>query len=182
MANANSFADVINRQNSGQPITISSSTTLHQSFLLSGSPAVLTVPNPMASIDAGEFFPGLAASAKPFILRAAGYSIGGEKFQVDIVNSATALTPVIASTGLYNNGLTADNWLLEVECMWDPTSLNLRGIYYGWAGTSAITQASLLGAPAPASLAALQFNVAVTIATANANAQIVMTEFAGEFI
>src|SRR5689334_14082000 len=98
MANTNSFADVINRQNGGQPLVVSASSTLHQSFLIGGQPALLTVPNPMVSIDAGEFFPNFTADGRPFLIQAMGKVTGGERYQVDIVQG-TGLTNVVASTG-----------------------------------------------------------------------------------
>ena len=181
MANANSFADVINRQNGGNPIVIQSSTTIHQSFLLGGQPATLNVPNPMVSIDAGEFFPNLTADGRPFMLQATGKVTGGEKYQIDIV-LGTGLVNVVASTGLAAGGLTADNWGLQFLGMWDSSSLFLRGLYWGWIGSVQISQAGIVTTSLqPANLAALQFNVAATIATANASAVLTLTDFSGEF-
>ncbi len=182
MSNSNTIADVILRQNNGVPLTIASASTLHQSFNLSnGSQALLNITNPMTMIDSCEMFPGRSANALPFILRAAGTVVGGERYQIDIVQG-TGLVNVIASTGLAINGLTADNWLLEAECQWDPTSLFLRGIYYGWTGNQGINQASLVTANQPANLAALQFNVALTLSNANVNAAFFVSEFSAEFV
>lgn len=181
MANANSFADVINRQNGGNPIIIQAPTTLHQNFLLGGAAALLTVPNPMSSIDAGEFFPNFSADGRPFILRAGGKVTGGEQYVVE-VNLGGTLNQVVATTGLSSNGQVADNWLLEIEAMWDSTSTFLRGIYYGWAGATQVSQGTLATVQKPANLAALQFGCAVQIASANANALFSLTEFSGEFI
>lgn len=181
MANANSFADVILRQNNGQPLIINATTTIHQSFLLNGVAALLNVPNPMVSINAGEFYPNLSADGRPFILRAGGKVLGGEKYQIDIVQG-TGLTPIVATTGLATNGLAADNFLLEAECMWDSQSQNLRCIYYGFVGNQAVNQAGVVSSIQVASLANLQFNVALTIPTANATASVQLTEFSGEFV
>jgi hypothetical protein len=178
MSNANSVADVILQQNNGSPITLKSTTSLHQSFQLSGSAAVLTIPNPMVCIDSQVLFPSRSASAISFIVRAAGLGGGGgEPWQIDICQG-TGLTPVIATTGKITG--VADNWLLEAVCMWDPTSLYLRGIYYGWAGASSIGQNALTQVSQPANLAALQFNVAVTIFNGNPNAAFSLTDFSAD--
>jgi hypothetical protein len=182
MSNPNSIADVILRQNNNVPLTIASAGTLHQSFnLANGTQALCTIPNPMALIDSAELFPPRAASALPFLVRAGGTVVGGERYQIDIVQG-TGLVNVVASTGLAINGLTADNWLIEMECQWDPTSLYLRGIYYGWAGNQGINQTSLVSSVQPANLAALQFNVALTLANANVNAAVFVTEFSAELL
>lgn len=181
MANVNSFADVINRQNGGQPLIITATTTLHQSFLINGVAALLNVPNPTSSIDTGERFPNFSPDGRPFILRAAGKVLGGEKYQIDLVQG-TGLTSVLASTGLATNGLTADNFLLEAECMWDSQSQNLRCFYYGFVGNTSVNQAGVISSIQVAAASSLQFNCALTIATANANAQVQLTEFSGEYV
>ena len=178
MSNANSIADVILRQNNSVPITLTSTTSLHQSFQLGGSAAVLTIPNPQACIDSQVYFPARSASAVSFIVRAAGTGGGGgEPWQIDICQG-TGLTPVIATTGKYTG--VADNWLLEAVCMWDPTSLYLRGIYYGWVGSTALAQSALTQVSQPANLAALQFNVAVTIFNGNPNSSFSLTDFSAD--
>ena len=178
MSNANSVADVILQQNNGSPITLKSTTSLHQSFQLGGSAAVLSIPNPLACIDSQVLFPARSASAVSFIVRAAGTGGGGgEPWQIDICQG-TGLTPVLASTGKIVG--VADNWLLEVVCMWDPTSLYLRGLYYGWGGVTAIAGSSLIQACQPANLAALQFNVAVTIFNGNPNSSFSLTDFSAD--
>jgi len=181
MSNINSVADVILRQNNGQPIVLSSTTPIHSSFQLGTSAAQCALPNPLAAIDSADKFPNRNVGALPFILRAAGYVISGAKFQIDI-NLGTGLTQTIATTGLYTNGNANDNWLLEVEAMWDPTSLFLRGLYYGWAGNSAVAQAALASVQSPANLAALTFNCAVTVPSANANFAAYLTEFSAELV
>lgn len=168
-------------QNNGQPLTLSGSTTFHKSFGNGGVAGQVTVPNPMVSINAPELFPGRAANGLAFGIRAVGLVTGGQKYQIDI-NLGTGLNQTIASTGLSTNGLTADNWFIETECVWDPTSLFLRGIYWGWAGPIALTQATLVTANQPANLAALTFNVAVTCATANPNAVFTLTDFSADII
>lgn len=181
MSNTNSFADVINRQNNGQPLVIQASTTLHQSFLLGQSPALLTVPNPMTSILTPQLFPNLTADGRPFLIRVGGKVLGGEKYQIDI-NQGLGLTAVLASTGLVTNGLTADNFLLEAECIWDSQSLQLRCFSYGFAGPSNVPQAPVPVAISVANLNLLQFNCALTIASANANATVTLTEFSAEIL
>jgi hypothetical protein len=182
MSNGNTIADAILQQNNGQPFVIAATTTLHKQFGFPGNvPVQVTIPNPMALIDSSELFPGRAANALPFIIRAAGTVLGGEQYTIDI-NLGAGLTQQIATTGNAINGKTADNWLLEAECMWDPQSLFLRGIYYGWAGPNGINQASLATAQQPANLAALTFNCALTIINQNANASFALTEFSIELV
>ena len=181
MSNRNTIADVIYSQNNGQPIVLAAKTALHQSFQVNGGTAVLTIPNPMALIEAAAAFPSRSAQALPFIIRAAGTVTGGERYQIDL-NQGTGLTGTIASTGLAINGLTNDNWLVEAECLWDSASTFLRGIYYGWAGNQSVGQATLIIVNKPADLTQLQFNVAVTIANANVNASFSLTEFSAELI
>jgi hypothetical protein len=186
MSNGNTISDAILQQNNGQPFTIAAAGTLHQAFGFNKAgvltPVQVTIPNPMSLIDSSELFPGRSAAALPFIIRAAGLVTGGEQYTIDINLGVGTLNQQIATTGLALNGRTADNWLLEVECMWDPTSLFLRGIYYGWAGSAGINQASLATVQQPANLAALTFNCAVTIAQANANALFSLTEFSAELV
>jgi hypothetical protein len=181
MSNGNTIADAILQQNNGQPYTIAATTTLHQQFGKGGVAVQVTIPNPMALIDSSELFPGRAASGLPFIIRAAGLVTGGEQYTID-VNLGTGLTQQIMTTGNAINGRVADNWLLEGECLWDPTSLFLRGIYYGWAGPAGVNQSSLATAQQPANLAALTFNCAVTIINANVNALFTLTEFSIELV
>ena len=181
MANMNTIADVINRQNNGQPLIISATTTIHQSFLLNGSVALLNINNPMAAIDSGLKFPNFSPDGRPFKIRVAGKVTGGEKYQIDIVQG-TGLTGVVATTGLSTNGQANDNWFLEAECMWDSTSQFLRGFYYGYAGALAVAQVTLPSSITVTAASSLQFNCAVTIPTANANAQITLTEFAADII
>lgn len=182
MANRNTIVDVINRQNNGQPLVITATTTLHQSFNLSnGSQAVLNIPNPLAPIDSAAQFPNFTADGRPFRVRLAGKSLGGEKFQVDLVQGL-GLVNVVASTGLYTNGLTADNFLIELEAMWDSQSLNLRGFYEGFVGNVSVANTVIPSLIQPANLAALQFNTALTINTSNANASVSITEFSAELV
>lgn len=181
MANRNTVADVINRQNNGQPLSIITTTSLHQAFQINGSQAVLTLPSPMAAIDTTGLFPGLAPIWKPFLLRAAGYSVAGAQFNIDFVNSATALTPVIASSGLFTNGVQNDAWFFEVQGMWEQNSGKLRGKSQGFLGGQLVAAAALIGPATPATVSALQFSVAVTIANANANTQIWLTEFSADY-
>jgi hypothetical protein len=180
MSNANSFADVILLQNQGKPLTLAATTTLHQSFQIGGAAAVLTVPNPMALIDTTDHFPGRSATGLSWIMRAAGLVTGGEQYQIEINQGVGPLGSIIASTGLQANGRTADNWLLEAECMWDSTSLFLRGIFWGWAGPNQVSQQALITVTQPANLAALQFNVSVLVASANPNALFTLTDFSAD--
>lgn len=179
MSNASTIADVILQQNNGQPITLATKTSIHQSFQLGGSAAQCAIPNPMACIDSQVLFPSRSAAGLAFLIRASGLVTGGERYQIDI-NLGTGLTQTIATTGLALNGLTADNWFLEAICLWDPTSLNLRGIQYGWTGIQQIAQAALSTAQQPATLSALTFNCAVTCANANANALFTLTDFSAD--
>jgi len=179
MSNANTVSDAILQQNNGAPITMAASTTLHKSFSIGSAPVNITLPNPLACIDSQVLFPSRNASGISFLIRAAGYVTGGERYQIDI-NQGTGLTPTIATTGLALNGLAADNWFLEVVAMWDPTSLFLRGIFFGWTGSQQIVQSALTSNVQPANLAALTFNCAVTIANANANALFTLTDFSAD--
>lgn len=187
MSNFNSVADVILHQNQGNPLVLSIPTTGHQQVQLGAGPAILTLPNPLALVDTPGTFPGRAASAIPFILRVAGLlQFGrGVEYQIDI-NQSTSLSPSIASTGLVTaplgTGLYQDNFLIECECIWDPISTNLRGIQYGWFGSNQITQSSILSGIQPASLAALQFNIGLTILNTNASNQITINEFSAELV
>lgn len=181
MSNPNSIADVINRQNNGQPIVITSTKTLHQSFQLGQSPAMLTIPNPMAPINTPNLFPNLSPDGRPFIIRVGGTVLGGEKYQIDIVQG-TGLTAVLATTGLATNGLVADNFLLEAQCLWDSQSQNLRCFSYGFVGNQQVNQSGVINSIQVASLALLQFNCALTLATANANASVALTEFSAELV
>ena len=185
MANRNTIADVINRQNNGVPLSLSATTTLHAAFqLANGSAAILNIPNPMVPIDCAAPFPNLSPDGRPFLVRLSGKVTGGEKYQVDLVLGHNVLTPVVASTGLSPNGLTADNWLIEAELMFDSVSGFLRGFQYGWAGAvanagSGLSQASSLSA---VTLATLLFTAVATIPSANANAVITVTEFEAELL
>lgn len=187
MSNFNTVADVILHQNNGQPIvTPFNGTVGHQQVLLGAGAAILTLPNPLAAVDTPGTFPGRAAVAIPFIVRAAGLitAPGSGQFQIDI-NLGTGLSPAIASTGLVRLQpvLTSvnDNWLIEVEGMWDPTSTNVRGIVYGWIGALNISQ-TVLNTNTAASLAALQFNVGITFLNANPSNSLTVTEFSGELV
>ena len=182
MSNRNTIADVINRQNNGQPLVITSTTTLHQSFnLANGSQAVLSIPNPMAPIDGVAPFPNFSADGRPFFIKFAGKVLGGEKFQVDLVQGL-GLVNVVASTGLYTNGLTADNFLIEFTGMWDSQSLFLRGFYEGWVGNVSVGNLVAVASNQPANLSAVQFNLALTINTSNVNASVAITEFSADLL
>lgn len=172
MSNVNTTADVIRRQNNSQPIILTLATQGHFAFSLNGQPAVANVPNPLALVDSGSPSPVGNASAVgvPLTVGAFGTissTARGQQVQIDVNqgNGLSGLSPAIASTGLQSipNGAGAfnDNWGIIIEGLWDSTSLNFRGIYYGWFGTSQIAQASLV-LSTPAALANLQFNVAVT--------------------
>jgi hypothetical protein len=181
MSNLNSVADVIIHQNNSQPITLSVPAQAHTQFLLGANAALLSIPNPMATVDSALAFPGRSATAVPILIKAAGtMQLGrGVVYQIDI-NQGTGLTPAIATTGPQTSplgaGLYNDNWSLTIEGMWDATSLNFRGIFYGWCGLGSVAQATLVGS-APAALANLQFNVAVTILNANASNAFTLNEF-----
>jgi hypothetical protein len=182
MANRNTIADVINRQNNGQPLVITSTTTLHQSFnLANGSQAVLSIPSTMAPIDGPAPFPNLTAQGRPFVIKFAGTVLGGEKIQVDLVQGL-GLVNVVSSTGLYTNGLTADNFLIEFTGLWDAQSTLLRGFYEGFVGNISVGNLAIPGIIQPANLAALQFNLALTINTSNVNASVAITEFSADLL
>lgn len=186
MSNTNSFSDVIYQQNNGQPIVLSVPKQGHTQFMLGASPAILTVPNPMALIPSSVAFPGRAAQTLPLVIKAAGtFSLGrGVSYQLDI-NQGTGLTPAIASSGLQitplGAGLYLDNWFIQITAMWDSASLNLRGYVEGWVGNISISQATLVNS-APATLAALQFNIAATVTSANPSNSFTLNEFSGDLI
>lgn len=181
MSTVNTFADVILHQNNGQPIVLPFLTTGHQAFQIGLAPAVLTFPAAMIPINTNVGYPGRAPSAISVTMIAAGtMTLGrGVTYQVDI-NQGLNLTPAIASTGAIISptgaGLYNDNWYLEIDGMWDSTSLNFRGVYYGWAGGTSISQTALV-LSSPATLAALQFNVGVTVTNLNAANTFSLTEF-----
>ena len=187
MSNFNTVSDVIVQQNAGNPIVLSFGSSVgHKQVLLGAGAAVLTLPNPLAAADWTGTFGGRAATAISFIVRAGGTitAPGAGKFQIDI-NLGTTLAPPIASTGLVQLQpvLTSvnDNWLIEIEGMWDPTSTNVRGIVYGWVGALNISQA-VLNTNTAASLAALQFNIGVTMLNANPANQVTVSIFDGELV
>jgi uncharacterized membrane protein YbjE (DUF340 family) len=101
-------------------------------------------------------------------------------FQIDI-NLGTGLAPSIFSTGSVRLGAVSDNWLVEIEGMWDPTSTFLRGISYGWIGGNSVAQTTLNSNTA-ASLAALQFNIGVTMLNSNPTNQVTVSVFDGELV
>lgn len=186
MSNLNTVADAIVKQNNGQPIVFATTTQIHASVSIGGAAVVITLPNPLATVDTGLPFPNRSAAGLPFIARIAGtLQLGrGVGFQIDL-NQGTGLTPAIASTGLITSplgaGLYLDNFLLEVEGLWDPTSLNLRGIQYGWVGATQIAQSALV-LSSPAALANLQFNVGITIVNPNPSNQVTITAFDAEWV
>lgn len=184
MSNPNTFADVILHQNNGTPLTLTPATAGHFAFQLGAGNAVLSLPNPLAMIDAIVPFPGRAATALPFIVRVAGtFTLGGNaKYQIDL-NQGTALAPAVASTGLLFSAAAGgtDNFLIECEMLWDPTSQNLRGIQYGWSGPNAITQAITIPVTVT-SLAQLQFTVGVTVLNVNPVNSFTLSEFSAEVI
>jgi hypothetical protein len=181
LANPNTIADVINRQNNGQPLVLSPTTTFHGSFQLNGVAALLTIPNPMAPIDTPQLFPNFSPDGRPFLVRVAGKVLGGEKYQIDLVQG-TGLVNVAASTGLATNGLASDNFLLEAEFMWDSQSQNLRCFYYGFVGNTSVNQAGVINSIQVVTAASLNFNCALTIPTANATAVVNLTEFSAEVV
>ena len=182
MSNLNTVADAVLNQNNGQPYIIASTTTLHRAFGATAAAggvtgaAILTVPNPMALAVSGANFPGRAATSLPFAVRCAGLVAGGQRFAIDI-NLGLALTQTIASTGTINLGDANDSWFLEALCFWDPNSLFLRGVFYGWAGNINVAQTPLASQQSPAALANLQFNCAVTIINSNVNASFSLTDW-----
>lgn len=183
MSNFNSTVDVIYQQNGGNPIVLAFPTTVgHRQFQIGAGAAVATVPNPLVAIDADKTFPGRAAVALPLTIKAAGTwtLAAGVRYQIDI-NQGVGLSPAISSTGLIVNPTTGnDNWLLEVYALWDPASTNLRGIQYGWSGNTTVAQAGIV-LSSPASLAALQFNVGVTVLGPNPTNSFSLTEFSVDF-
>jgi hypothetical protein len=186
MSNRNTVADVILHSNNGQPLVLSATTPGHFQVQLGAGAAVLNIPNPLAAIDENGLFPGRAATSISFIVRLAGLIQMGQnaRFQIDL-NQGTTLSPAIASTGLITSptetsGPYQDNFLIEAVCLWDPTSTNLRGIFYGWIGGTAIAQTALV-LSSPASVAALQFNVGFTVINANPSNQLTVTDFSADF-
>ena len=184
MSNFNTVADVILHQNNGNPITLAFPGNVgHQQILLGAGPAVLSVPNPMSAINWTGEYVGRAASIIPFSIAAAGTitAPGAGALQIDI-NLGTALAPAIASTGIVRlspSSEQADNWLLAMECLWDPTSTNVRGVFYGWVGNVNIAQQVLLTNTATG-LTNLQFNVGITFLNANPLNSITLTEFSAD--
>lgn len=180
MSNINSFSDVILRQNNSQPLIFSNAGPIHGQVQMGASAAVLSLPNPLAPIDSGAFFPGRAATAIPFLIRIAGtYAVSGN-LQIDL-NQGTGLSPAVASSGLIAGSTVnnPDNWFIECPMMWDAASTNLRGLQYGWVGGTAIAQAAIVKS-SPANLAALQFNIGVTFTSPNPGNNITVTEFSAE--
>lgn len=184
MPNVNTITDVVYSQNNGQPIVLPFPTTGHAAFSLGAGVALASIANPMALVEANKTFPNRSAQALPFVIRACGtMSLGGQvRYQIDI-NQGTGLTPAIISTGLITGGAGPynDNWLLEAECLWDATSTQLRGIYYGFAGPNSVAQSAIVSST-PAALANLQFNCAVTVTNANAANTFSLTSFTIELV
>jgi hypothetical protein len=185
MSNFNTTADLILRQNNGQPIVTSFAAAGHYQVQLGASAAVLNLPNPLTLVDTTGLFQGRAASAIPFIVRAAGLitAPGSSAFQIDI-NLGTSLAPTLFSTGVTRLQpvltSTNDNWLLEIYGMWDPTSTFVRGIGYGWVGSLAVAQTALVSNTA-ANVASLQFNIGITGLNANPSNALTLTEFSADF-
>jgi hypothetical protein len=170
VSNLNSVVDVI-MQHDGQPIALSMSTTGHRLFQAGGS-AVVLVLNATTSSE----------TALPFVLRVGGRVLNCTRYQIDVTRNA-ALEPVIATTGLVAgpSGPEPDSWLLEIKAMWDRRSQFLRGIFYGWAGGTAISLSALLPSLGK-DPTELRFGVAVTVPVACSNADFLLTEFSAEFI
>jgi hypothetical protein len=186
MSNINTVADAILKQNNGQPIVFASATQIQSNLAVGGATVSITLPNPLATVDTGVAFPNRAASGIPFLVRLAGtLQLGrGVGYQIDITQG-TGLTPAVMTTGLQTSplgaGLYNDNFFLESQCMWDPNSLNLRGIMYGWVGATAIAQAAIV-ASAPAALANLVFSVGILFVNANPSNQVTITAFDAEWL
>lgn len=185
MPNLNTIADAIQVANAGNPVTLANPIG-HLPFAVGGGTVVLSIPNPMALIEGSPSeFAGRSAQGLPLVIRASGlytYAPFGT-FRID-VNQGTAVAPAIATTGLITAGasaagLTSDNWSFKIDLMWDALSTNLRGVYSGWIGSTLIDLTALDGGSlvTVASLAALQFTVAVTGFSSNPGNLFTLTQF-----
>jgi hypothetical protein len=76
--------------------------------------------------------------------------------------------------------LENDNFLLTFNGLWDPYSQLLRGNFGGWVGAQLIASSIIPVTVSLAALSNLQFNAALTIATANVNASVSLTEFSAD--
>ena len=187
MANFNSVAVVIYEQNQDNPIVLSFGSAVgHRPVLIGTGVAVLTLPNPLAPADWNGTFLNRAASALPFTVRIGGTvaAPGAGSVQIDLVLGNSGLAPACATTGavrIQPSSQQNDNWLIEIEALWDPTSTNVRGIQYGWFSNTAIAQSALITNTA-ANLASLQFSIGVTMLNANAANAVTVTVFDGEWL
>jgi hypothetical protein len=105
---------------------------------------------------------------KPFDIKAWGratWGVGTNTLTVRIMTSATQISATdasntaLCSSGAVNNtAATSGSWFLEAEAMWDTTSLQIKGVFWGWVDNTtvhtAISQAVVTSFP----LTAVQFN------------------------
>jgi hypothetical protein len=171
VANYNTFSHQ-NVKYSAQSVTVTSETQLSNGA--SGSANVIVMP-------------GQINSGQTFVVRIAGYvttdTTGTATINLYYSNSASApaLTTKIATTGASQSLATAStNFALECWLQWDSVSNSIRGLQYGWAGTTAVGGSALTnGVTSLTTITSppLTFTASVAFSAVTTAATVAITDF-----
>jgi hypothetical protein len=159
-----------------------------------GSPIVCNLTGAVIPIDSDSMALPKVYQNKPFDIKCWGratWGVGTNTLTVRVMTSATQIsatdgsnTALFSSGAVNNTGATSGSWFLEAECMWDVTSLAIKGVFWGWVDNTtvhtAITQAVVTSFPLTAAQFAangLSFGVDAVFSATNAGNLVTLDGF-----
>jgi len=194
MSSPVSIADAARPERGVLPVTLTNPTAATMFTDAGGSAIVVNITGPVIPIDSDSMALPKVYQNKPFDVKCWGratWGVGTNTLTVRVLTSATQIsatdgsnTPLFSSGAVNNTGATSGSWMLEAECMWDVTSLAIKGIFWGWIDNTtvhtAITQAVVTSFPLTAAQFAangLSFGVDAVFSATNAGNLVTLDGF-----
>ncbi len=194
MSSPISLSDAARLDRGVLPVTLTNPTAATMFTDAGGSAIVCNLTGPVVPIDSDSMVIPKVYQNKPFDIKAWGratWGVGTNTLTVRVLTSATQIsatdgsnTPLFSSGAVNNTGATSGSWFLEAECMWDVTSLVIKGIFWGWIDNTtvhtAVTQAVVTSFPLTAAQFAangLSFGVDAVFSATNAGNLVTLDGF-----
>jgi len=168
MSSPVSIADAARPERGILPVSLVNPTAATMFTDAGGSAVVVNLTGPVIPLDSDSPSQQKVYQNKPFDIKCWGratWGVGTNTLTVRIMTSATQISATdgsntaLCSSGAVNNtGATSGSWFLEAECMWDVTSLAIKGIFWGWIDNTTVHTAVSQTVVTSFPLTAAQFN------------------------
>jgi hypothetical protein len=194
MSSPFSLSDAARPDRGVLPVTLTNPIAATMFTDAGGSAIVCNLTGPVVPIDSDSTALPKVYQNKPFDIKCWGratWGVGTNTLTVRVMTSATQIsatdgsnTAFFSSGAVNNTAATSGSWFLEAECMWDVTSLAIKGVFWGWIDNTtvhtAVTQAVVTSFPLTAaqfSANGLSFGVDAVFSATNAGNLVTLDGF-----